>query len=1154
MSDSVKPRRRPVRAAERTSSGPARTDGPSQKAADIVDPSPQTSASAVLSPSEPPAPVPDDVPLNDTPMDALRVDDAPVEDGPPIDVSRVDVVPADAASGCEVQPAAEAVGEPAADPVPSAAPRFLAALYEALNPDIAVAVARGHVDAEAHWWDCGSAEERAGHRPSLNHPHHLAPARAARRDPGGVPEAAMDRFDPAGYGFLNADLRPLINQDSQFGVQHFLRAGITEERPAPGWRPNAGRGASVAGLLSRPCGVDLYAPFGYFGPIGRLARRLAFALAGSGQPFTLHAYDQGGPHPRVPHVERGRPGSHRVSLILCEPMLLQALVDNYPFDHFADSYVIALWPGEWRRMLRQVSPVESALDEVWVGGAAQQAALSGHLRAPVHRLRLPVGQVGSDAARLAARAELGLPPQARCVLFSLDDLAPPWSDRPMLDAARAQLGRVIEAFRHATGLGDALLLVQAPREPVAAEIAAMLEELDDERIVVLAGPDMLQADRQVQDAADILLCGDGGLAAELRAGAFLASARPVLAAAGALAPPGVVDVAAETLPLTFGSPWARRLDMPVFEPAALSAALVGAITGPVAAVAEIDPLGEEADFAADLAGRIAALGLDTPPLPFARYLGAGSALGQAPIFEKLRPRSRDRIERLRERPFFDVLLVAGGHDLPVRIGRSLSALAEQSYPLLRIHLVTATDTIDPASLPVPAGVVLPRAGLDIAQALREAASACAGSHVVVLEAGAVPKPWALTEFAIGADSHPQTTFYADSDSIGEGSAPTPRSHRAGQPVSLNSALDLGPMLCMPRAVFATLPVPCGVGLDAVFAFAAALMARARPIEALDEVLSSVPDLAPADHTQLRAELIAELASVAGARLLTDPRSGVTRLAPPVESLPPVTLVVTAAEESELPAALALLRRLADTAYPDLRLALVADHALEGRIDAAAAGLASLSVFFGDGRGGAVALRQRGLIGATTPLVGFVDPGADGAGPEVAGPDWLAELAEPALSPGFGAAGVAVAAGGPTPAGTTDVTAVDGACLLVDRIVGLEAGGFAPAFGRSADVALCLALRAQDMRVVVVPGAGTVRPAGDIAALLVELEAEWGALVPEDFARRQRPLRRRVPAHAGGHASADPRPAASAPPEPVASAVPPSPAETPRRAGGWRRSV
>lgn len=1045
------------------------------------------------------------------------------------------------------------------DPDAPEAPRFLASLYEAMNPDIALAAARGQIDPASHWQGSGRAEEHVGQRPSLNHQHYLAPTRAALREPGGVVAETLAGFDPAGYGFLNADLLPLIGQDREGGTRHFVQSGIIEERFAPGWRPNAGRDTSVAGLLARPVGVDLYAPFAYFGPLGRLARGLAFALEASGLPYTLQAFDPG-VRPRIPLHRRGRPGTHRVSLILCEPQQTQALVDNYPADHFADSYVIALWPGEWRRGLRQPIPVEGALDEVWVGGAAQQAALSGVLRAPLYAVTLPIGRTGDAAARLAVRAELGLSPTTRCALFSLDDLLPPWSDRPMTDMARSQLGRVLDAFRTLDGPADALLLIQAPREPIVAEVAAQLEAIGDERIVVLAAPGMLGADRQLQDAADLLICGDGGWAAELRAGAFLAAGRPVLAVAGTLGLPGVVTVTAEALAVEFNGPGPRHSSLPVFARDALSGALAVALfaasSDAPAGLPPLDPRAEEERFGQALLARIAALGLDTPPLAFTRHLGASSGLGPPRIFGALPPRSHDRLERLRGRPFFDVLILAGGSE-DARAGRieiSLAALAAQAYPLLRIHVVTATDGLDPVPTPLRRpGVLLPPAGSDFASALAAAVSACTGSHVVLLEAGAAPKPWALTEFAIGADGHTRAAFFAESEGAGG-----PVSQRASAPIGLTTAFDPGPMLCLPHAVFAALPPPPGGGHDVIFAVAAALIARAQPLEVLDEVLSTASASASLADASARAGVIASLAAEAGGRLLTD-RYGSVRLAPALEALPAVTLVVTASDQAALPAALAALRRLSATRYPALRFALVADQMLEGRIDTGAAGVEALSVHYADAGLGGAALRQRGLINATTPLVVLVDAdrwteGADVTGEGSPGQDWLAELAETALMPGFGAAGPAVAAGGPTPSRLGEVMAVDGGCLLLDRIAALAAGGFGAAYTRirTADIALCLALRTQGARVMVVPGAGRVGPAGDVAPVLAELEAEWGAFTPEDFARRQRPLRRRV-AQPGAAATTRPR-LRQAPPAVSEADVPPVPSAAPARAGGWRRSV
>jgi hypothetical protein len=173
---------------------------------------------------------------------------------------------------------------------------FNEALYLALNPDVAEAVAQGvFPDGRSHWLAAGRAEAEQGMRPSIT-----ADALYAGMPAPGA-DAAVDasNFDAESYFLLYPDVRQAMGSSPEAALHHWVHHGRFEGRVGAGVAPYGAWRARAAEVLAKPFGINVFGPFAATSGLGTAARGLLAALQSIGVQIELHPFDVSRALPRI---------------------------------------------------------------------------------------------------------------------------------------------------------------------------------------------------------------------------------------------------------------------------------------------------------------------------------------------------------------------------------------------------------------------------------------------------------------------------------------------------------------------------------------------------------------------------------------------------------------------------------------------------------------------------------------------------------------------------------------------------------------------------------------------------------------------------------------------------------------------------------------
>ncbi len=326
---------------------------------------------------------------------------------------------------------------------PSEAARFDEALYLAINPDVAEAVAAGRVaSGRAHWLAEGRAEERAGKRPSLTDD------RWYRTPPAPAPPPDVSGFDAESYCLLYPDVGRATGGDPAAARAHWIEHGRLEGRLGPGVAPCREWRASAAGVLAKPFGFNVFGPFAATSGLGTAARGLLRAIRSVGIDTDLHPFDVSRGKPRLLPGARERRPKFRINLLLANADQVARLVSLYPEGTFDDAYNIAVWAWELLAFRPDWYTAFAPLDEVWTNSQFEVESIGAVSPVPVTKIRLPV-EVSPVPAEVG-RAAFGLPRDRLVFLVAFDVGS---------TSARKNPQMVVEAFREAFDADENVFLV-----------------------------------------------------------------------------------------------------------------------------------------------------------------------------------------------------------------------------------------------------------------------------------------------------------------------------------------------------------------------------------------------------------------------------------------------------------------------------------------------------------------------------------------------------------------------------------------------------------------------------------------------------------------------------------------------------------------------
>ena len=276
-------------------------------------------------------------------------------------------------------------------------------LYLLMNPDVEVMIEAGTVEsAAAHWLNRGHAEERSGKRPTVNDQRHHRRAGEWARPPS---KAEVVAFDPEWYVANNRDVHATTAVKD--ALDHWTCYGRFEGRPFFKGRRAAHRRTRLPALMSRPFGVNFYAPLSTRSGLGTAARGYLRSLRAANIPVQLFNLNYDRQQRLVSARDYDRVPQYRVNLIQANADTIQRVVSYYRLEQFDDAYTIGIWAWELNVLRPDWFESFSAVDEVWTLSGFNSAAVAAMAPVPVHTMNCAViphpKQAGLD------RAHFGLP-------------------------------------------------------------------------------------------------------------------------------------------------------------------------------------------------------------------------------------------------------------------------------------------------------------------------------------------------------------------------------------------------------------------------------------------------------------------------------------------------------------------------------------------------------------------------------------------------------------------------------------------------------------------------------------------------------------------------------------------------------------------------
>ena len=395
---------------------------------------------------------------------------------------------------------------------------FSEALYLAINPDIAGAIADGAVaSALDHWRKHGREEEAAGKRPSLARDELYE----SMPPPGIDTPIDTSRFDAESYLLLYPDVRERLGNSHEAALHHWVHHGRLEARVGTGIAPFGSWRARPAEVLAKPFGINVFGPFGATSGLGTAARNLLAALLTTGIPLQLHPFDVTGGKARITPGERARPAEFRTNLILANADQIARLTALYPEGFFDDTYNIAVWAWELAAFRSDWHGSFAPLDEVWTNSEFELQSIGASSPVPVHKIRLPVEVTNPPAAQ--GRDMFGIPHDRLVFLVAFDVGS---------TAARKNPRLVVDAFREAFAPDASVFLVikfhaTAVDPAITRQLTQALRGAENVLVIAerLCEPDM----SLLRAACDCFVSAHRSEGFGLNIAEFLALGKPVIA-------------------------------------------------------------------------------------------------------------------------------------------------------------------------------------------------------------------------------------------------------------------------------------------------------------------------------------------------------------------------------------------------------------------------------------------------------------------------------------------------------------------------------------------------------------------------------------------------------------------------------------------------
>ncbi len=589
--------------------------------------------------------------------------------------------------------------KPPAKRAKSAEDQFLETLYLAQNPDVAAAIARGEIASGlSHWLAVGAEQERAGLRPTLGEDQLYVGV----PPPGLGTDPDMTGFDAETYFVLYPDVRLAVNNDPAAAKDHWLNHGRFEGRNGPGIAPYKAWKASPAGVLGKPFGINIFGPFAATSGLGTAARGLARAVASSGIPFALHAFDVSRALPRITSAERGRKPEYRINLLLANADQVARLVALYPAGAFDDAYNIGVWAWELANFRNDWYSAFAPLDEVWTNSAFEMESIGAVAPVPMHKIRLPVeaNSLKSDDAR-----DLFGIPRDRLVFLVAFDVGS--------TSARKNPRMVVQAFRDAfTGDENVFLVIKfhsTSLEPaITRDITRALKGADNVLVIAdrLTDHDMAQ----LQAACDCFVSAHRSEGYGLNIAEFMAQGKPVIATAysgnmeffddktGFPIEYALTEVQTEAGPYMPFAVWAEpSKDSLIAQFKRVYENQADAWKRGRAAAAKMRTEFSVEAVGADIATRLHEIGLDAQLPEFINWLGQARDLTGPALIAALSPHDRHAIMALGQRRPVISLIVPVYNVAPAFLRACVQSVTVQTYPFWELCLCddasTAAETI-----------------------------------------------------------------------------------------------------------------------------------------------------------------------------------------------------------------------------------------------------------------------------------------------------------------------------------------------------------------------------------------------------------------------------------------------------------------------------
>lgn len=566
---------------------------------------------------------------------------------------------------------------------PLARKKFDEELYLLCNPDVACTIEEGSVASGwEHWLIFGAEEEKRGLRPSIFRDEVYSDVvRQSEPDSSQV----IESFDVAEYIYTNPDVGIVLGKDFESCRAHWVSQGRGEGRYGPGARLFANRRVSIAKLLAKPFGINIYGPFAAISGLGTAARNILAAIRASGIPYETHVFDLSLGPARITSQASRRAGAYRVNLLLVNADQIDHFVRLYPPGYFDSGYNIAVWAWELAAFRPDWYGYFGAIDEVWSHSDFSSASIGAIACVPVRRVPLPVIVDTEKIDVGAARDRFGIPRDS-FVFLSVFDTAS--------TLARKNPLAVLKAFREAfSNSADTFLVIKflaaESRPALERQLNSAMAGLDNTLVVgeCLSGSDM----NLLRAASDCLVSAHRSEGFGLNIAEFMALGKPAVATnysgnleffdetTGYPVAYDLVEIEESARPYMTGYVWAEPDAASLIEQMKAARFNREERERRGAAAALRMKNFSSATIGGLIATRLRDLDLEAPAPEFTRLLGASRRARTLSAIGTLSVETRAELDKLPYKPRLSLVVPLRSRGVEFLHGRIASALG-QTYP------------------------------------------------------------------------------------------------------------------------------------------------------------------------------------------------------------------------------------------------------------------------------------------------------------------------------------------------------------------------------------------------------------------------------------------------------------------------------------------